>query len=282
MTAPAPELTAAIERAFRLDAALGVFEKADAEVGKRRRIFGVVSTESAKDDRQTETVIQEGLDFGPFFKFGWFNDNHSKETDGIVGIPDAEPRFFRKGQKLPNGETATENCHWAEGYLLEKDERAAKIWNKAKALEGTGRTLGFSIEGTVKRRTGPDNKTIARAVVNNVAITAVPVNVGTELQTQLVSLAKSLTEVGAETAKALDVGTQDAPGSGRVLARESVEGVTHDATDAALARRKRRKRKDQISKAEAVAYVLRRYPRIDCQTAGRIVDLAIRRKEIRA
>lgn len=171
---------------FKFFAPMRFFKSAGAEDGKQMRIAGIVSTEAK--DRQGETILQRGLDFEEFLKFGWFNDNHSNKTSDILGYPEAV-QFFSKGARLPDGSTATNNLHWAEGYLL-PDDAGRKIWEKGMALQKTasGRTLGFSVEGKIKQRLNHDHKTIAKALVRNVAITAVPVNAETKLHT----LAKSL------------------------------------------------------------------------------------------
>jgi hypothetical protein len=141
---------------FQFEVQADFFEKGDAEPAKRRRIGGIISTESP--DRQGETVLADGLDFSDWTKNGWYNDNHTKDTDGIVGYPEVV-KSFRKGDKLPNGKVAKSTGHWAEGYMLSTD-RANKLWELGKALQGTGRSLGFSVEGKIMRRAGP--KTIAR------------------------------------------------------------------------------------------------------------------------
>ena len=69
---------------FKFEIPFEVFHKAG-EKGKERRIGGMVSTD--KRDRQGEVVLNRGLDFSEFVHNGWFNDNHSKETTGIVGYP---------------------------------------------------------------------------------------------------------------------------------------------------------------------------------------------------
>jgi hypothetical protein len=171
---------------------LTAFEKANAPEGQRRRIGGIVSTESK--DRENEIVLQRGLDFSEFLHHGWFNDNHSKSMIGVLGEPDPRSlRFVRKGEKLPNGDVAKADGHWAEGWLYEDDPDADKVWKKIRALEKspTGRRLGFSIEGVIQRRAGSDNKIIAKAKVRHVAITHCPVNTDTRLD----ALAKSLSAV---------------------------------------------------------------------------------------
>ena len=177
---------------FSFEVPVTFFEKADAPEGKQRRIGGIITTDAP--DRQGEVVLQEGLDFSDFTANGWFNDNHSKDTDGIVGYPEIVKKF-KKGEELPNGEKSKTAGHWAEGYLL-KTDRGNKIWELGQALQGTGRRLGFSVEGKIVKRDGSrtiakksdDGTTqwvgnrIAKAVVRNVAVTNCPVNQETGLE----------------------------------------------------------------------------------------------------
>lgn len=173
-------------RYFRIHAPIYAFEKAGAPEGQRRRIGGLITTDSK--DRENEVVLQEGLDFSEFLHHGWFNDNHMKGMDGVIGEPDPSSlRFVKKGQVMPNGAPAPANGHWAEGWLYEGDPRADMVWGKIGALtkSPTGRKFGFSIEGKILERS-PGK--IAQALVRNVAVTHCPVNT----DTSLVALAKAL------------------------------------------------------------------------------------------
>ena len=183
-------------RGFKLWSPLSFFEKAGAPAGERRRIAGIISTELP--DKQDEVVLQQGLDFRPFLRGGWFNDNHRQDTTAILGYPKAVQRF-RKGEKLPDGSTASCNGTWAEGHLLDTQD-AQKVWELGKALAETDRRLGFSIEGKVVARAGPDGKTVAKAVVRNVAVTNCPVGEETRMEV----LAKSLTAAAAKFCDACD------------------------------------------------------------------------------
>jgi hypothetical protein len=118
---------------------------------------GYCSTE--KRDRQDEVLLQRGLNFDDFIKYGYFNDNHAQETGAQVGVPKMAEYHPGKGW-------------YTEGYLL-KSPRAQKIYDLAKALVGTSRKLGFSVEGKVETREG---KTIVKANIRHVAITHCPVN----------------------------------------------------------------------------------------------------------
>lgn len=291
---------------FQFEVEADVFEKADAAPGKERRIGGVVSTE--RPDRQEERVLADGLDFTDWKKNGWYNDNHSKDTDGIVGYPEDVKRF-RKGEPLPNGKKADVDGYWAEGYLL-KTERANRLWELGKALAGTGRRLGFSVEGSILKRDGPktiakksdDGKVtwvgnrIAKALVRNVAITNAPVNTDTGLEI----LARSLTAMEAADLDDVEVrltvlekalamgpaqpmvapamrGPQSGIGAGAIITPKSLE--CDEAPAKPMKRRKRKKglpselAAKALSNSEAIAVVRWALP-VDAAMAGRIVRCA--------
>jgi len=258
------------------------FEKASAEAGKQRRIGGVITTESP--DRQGEVILQRGLDFGDFLTYGWYNDNHDKSAEGILGYPE-QVQFFQKGTILPNGEVMGTDGHWAEGYLLET-KKADRIWELGKALQKTNRRLGFSVEGSIQKRLGPLRKTIAKARVKNVAITHVPVNGDTKLE----MLAKSMraVELGEDDdekkkkkmAKTLGMGTPSSPGAkpmgpqtgmgaGQVLATQSLESEQRElgltGPNPSM--------KKALSDDEAVLWVHSQRPHLSLRTCARIVTL---------
>jgi hypothetical protein len=277
------------EMPFHFEIPIDFFEKADAEPGKQHRIGGIVTTDNP--DRQGEIILQQGLDFSDFLKYGWYNDNHTKETDGILGYPELV-RSFHKGETLPSGKPATANGHWAEGYLLDT-ERAKKIWELGKALAKTNRRLGFSVEGGITKRTGPLRKTIAQAKVRNIAITNCPVNADSQLDI----LAKSLLAVERQGEdafeKALGMGPVETPvthpvgdkvgmGAGRVLAPQSLEQKKKNLTwnpneEEEEADGEEPLRKEKVKKsllpAEAVAFVQKRIPGITTADAIRIVNV---------
>lgn len=179
------------ELPFHFEMPVEFFEKAGAEPGKQRRIGGIASIET--DDKQKEQLLARGLDFSEAIQDGWFNDNHSKDTAGIVGYPEAT-QMFQKGETLPNGRRAKAAGHWVEGYLLEGHPPADRICNLGKALAKTHRRLGFSVEGKVLKRAGLNksgSRIVAKAKVRNIAITNCPVN--TEARMEV--LAKSLQAV---------------------------------------------------------------------------------------
>jgi hypothetical protein len=277
---------------FSFEVPVSFFEKADAEAGRHKRIGGIITTESK--DRQGEIILQKGLDFTDFLTYGWYNDNHSKKTTDILGYPE-KVQFFQKGQRLPDGSTSPAAGHWAEGYLLDT-EAASKVWELGCSLQKSGRRLGYSVEGSIDKRIGPNRKTIAKARVKNVAITNSPVNSDSRLET----LAKSLMAVeqsespddelvktlgmGTATPGVAPVGPQTGMGAGRVLAGQSLEtderlkgqlDIFDDTDGNDEDQKRKRKVQKSLSVEEAVAWVHSRLPYVSLETAGRVVDMTL-------
>lgn len=161
------------------------FEKAS---DGRIKVKGIISTEH--EDRQGDTIEQDGLNFRPFLRYGWLNDNHSKDTTGVLGYPDKvyPTAIPEKGKRVKA---------WAmEATLLDTPE-ARRVAALAEQLAGTPRQLGFSVEGPPPKRDPANPKRIVEAEVWNVAVTNCPVNPYTSL-----GLVKSMDAVQ----KALSVG----------------------------------------------------------------------------
>jgi len=260
---------------FQFEVPVSFFEKAGAPKGKRWRIGGIVSTD--RQDKQKETILQRSLDFSEAVSAGWFNNNHGKKLTDVLGYPE-NVDYFRKGQTLPDGTTATRDGHWAEGYLLETTD-AKKVWEMGKALQGTPRRLGFSVEGKILQRTGPKKKTIAKAMVRNIAITHCPVNPDTKLEL----LSKSLESVESgeleveSLDKALAMGPANPGGppatSGQVLATESLERDVHPEGCECEGCAKKRAKKS-LTDAEAISWVQDRLPNASLESARRFVAAA--------
>lgn len=232
---------------FSFDFDVEVFQKASPD-GQERRIGGIVSTDQL--DRQSEILLQDGLDFGPFLKSGWFNDNHDSATDAVVGYP-----TMASIRELPDGSKGW----YVEGYLLKGHDRADRIWELANALQKTDRRLGFSVEGAIVERDRSNPKTVRKAIVREVAVTRCPVNEGTALQV----LAKALS-AGSAVA---DPGV--APGEGFALRKESLEGGEDEDE-------KKKRKKRGFSKSEAVAYLRTLNKSLSAEKAEQIVEYAMR------
>lgn len=203
-----------IERLFEEDvfsvwcsAGFSVLEKSGENIEETRPIGGWASTENL--DRQEEVVVAKGLDFSEFVQWGYYNDNHKQDTAAVLGYP----RLARlSGDRW-----------YTEGNLLKGYPPSDKIWELAKALRGTPRSLGFSIEGKVVERNGHNR--IVKAKVRNVAITNCPVNTDCTwgILAKAFASPAEIEEADAK-AKALSAGYSTAAGGGAVLRRESLEG----------------------------------------------------------
>lgn len=231
---------------FRFEFEVDAFEKAKPDGSAGRFIGGFVSTDHM--DREQETVIQEGLDFSPFLEKGYFNDNHDKATDALVGYP-----TMAEIRKYPDD--VMHKGWYVEGELLEGDgtTRADGIWKLAQSLKKAGkRKLGFSVEGGVTERGGPDKKTVRKGIVREVAITRCAINTKTSMDV----LAKSLA-VGHAGPHA-NLG----PGDAGPLTQEALEG--------------KKKKKKKIKKSTAVVLLQKVNPKVSRSFAERIVDYAVR------
>lgn len=149
---------------------------AEADKGTERWIQGIAST--SHKDLQDENVVQRGIDFTYFLEHGYYNNDHKPGFENKVGQP-TEARVAVEGL-------------WTKGFLFQNHKVADAIWELAHALiaSNANRKLGFSIQGKVLRRAG---KRILRCWVQDIAITAAPINTHTWLD-----VVKSLSAVPAE------------------------------------------------------------------------------------
>ncbi len=115
------------------------------EKSSERLISGFVSTEDM--DEEGEIIVQKGIvGWENFVKYGWINDNHDRSTASIVGYPISYEYVEREDGSHPI------KGWYCKGVILKGYPPADKIWKLLKALEGTGRQLGFSIEGKVLKK----------------------------------------------------------------------------------------------------------------------------------
>lgn len=212
----------------------------------RRIIQGIASTDDT--DLQGEVVIQKGIDYSYFMRHGFLNDDHKEGPEHKVGEP-LECRITPAG-------------FWIKAMLYKGKERADFWWEHITALKNndSSRKVGFSIQGKVLRREG---KTIHKCWLQDVAITASPVNTSTwaEISKSLnsekwcvhpwddtcvggcCSCSKSLEAVDADKEdeeKALSAG-----GMGAMLVPESLEGSVKEQTY----------KSDRLSYADAIKFL---------------------------
>lgn len=211
----------------------------------RRLVRGFVTTEHR--DREKEKVLADGLDFSEFMRHGWFNDNHDKATKSNLGWP-------LKLEKKTTGDG--KKGHYVEGELMKDYKPADQIWQLAEALKANKapRQLGFSIEGSIDERQD-GGKTISKARVRNVAITANPVNPYAGLEPVM----KALTAGSAVDAPAAT------PGQGFPLRTESLE--------------RKKKKKKKRSAGEQVDRLIKKGFRPDAALKAVLLAVQLKRRQ---
>jgi hypothetical protein len=273
---------AADPAAFQFNMPMLPFEKADGEDGPKKRIAGIVSTDSV--DQQNERLLQEGLDFGPFLDKGWYNDNHLGDTGSVVGYPKSVTAYS-KGDTLPNGDTAKSTLTWSEGFLVGK--KGDDIWELAKDLQGTGRHLGFSVEGVIEKRKSDDNNVVAAAIIKNVAITSCPVNEETHLDVLMRSMAainkqeamKAFTMGDTptqSTANPLPQPTPNAPATGEGAGKVLSAQFPPLGLKTKKKKLKSKSTNKSLSAAEALQWVQKNVPGVSSKTAQQFLKTAQR------
>lgn len=149
------------------------------------KITGIASAETT--DQQGETLVQAGVDWSYLLSKGWLNDEHKAGADNVLGEVTAIRPTILKGVPA----TAI------DGLLYLHKPRAKEIYRTAQAMQkaGTGRRLGFSVEGEVLLRDDRDRKRIIKSRVMNLAVTAHPVHADARLET----LVRSMAAIGYPT-----------------------------------------------------------------------------------
>lgn len=132
------------------------------------RIGGVASTEDK--DFQGEVVKIDGLDISSLASNGFFNQDHKKGFENILGKID----FAEKRQNDQIGKYL-----YVEGSLFKTQPASSAAWNIMKELKDDDRKMQLSVEGKIIKREGKDKKTITQAKVENVALTLNPINKNT-------------------------------------------------------------------------------------------------------
>lgn len=165
------------EETFNFFVPIEVVSKGTNKDGKpddtdKRWIQGIASTDDL--DLQDEKVVVSGIDTSYWLKHGFFNSDHGKGPENIVG-EGVDAKITPAGL-------------WVKGFLYKDHKKAEEWWSLLNSLQvsDASRKVGFSIEGKVTRRNG--NKIVA-CWLQNIAITASPVNTKTWAE-----IAKSLSQ----------------------------------------------------------------------------------------
>ena len=224
-------------------------------------------------DREGDSIDPSGIDVSMLLQDGWFNDNHpnrnhkDRETVAIYGYPVVAE--LRKHEKFGK-------AWWTEGPIL--DTKAGReLMDLARALKGTDRALGFSVEGPPPLRDPDDPHRIEKAWVWNVAITNRPVHEAARIElvksmdaglSQAVSLfCANHPEQGralwaaltAPLSKGMEA-TAPVPNTatnGAALQHESVDGAAIPATP-----KPRKRKRKLIGLDEATAMVQAKFPHL--------------------
>jgi len=152
-----------VERDFNFNIPVTLL-KGDADEWK---IGGVASTEDK--DFQGEIVKIDGLDISALAKNGFFNQDHKKGFENILGKVDL-------AEKRDNPEYGKHL--YVEGTLFKTQAASQAAWNIMNELDKSSdeRKMQLSVEGKILKREGKDKKTITKAKVENVALTLKPIN----------------------------------------------------------------------------------------------------------
>ena len=133
------------------------------------KIGGIASTKER--DTDNEILDPNGFDLSYFLKSGFINWHHRAKDDpsAIIGEP-------------TSAKITTDGLYF-EGILYPDSDLANKVYKLAKDMEksGSGRKLGFSIEGKVVERDAIDERFVKKAKVTGIAVTPTPKNAGTWL-----------------------------------------------------------------------------------------------------
>lgn len=203
-----------------------------AKDGKGFKIGGIVSSD--RKDIEEENVLQNGLDWTYFLKHGFFRWKHTPK-DG----PD-DPKYATVGKPnrispaaLPGGIKATR----VDGMLYDTTT-GREIFEAQQAMEKAGdRGYGFSVEGSILKRTGKDGKTIAKATVRNVAIDPHPVNTDARMEAFVRAMKDTSDEDPDDTEEEIEdeglvvEGEEDLEGLEESLTSESIQPIAPESLE---------------------------------------------------
>jgi len=181
-----------------------------------RFVFGLASTEDS--DMEGEQMLQKGLDIEYFKNYGFFNYDHWKGPEAIIGEP------------IPDHLAITNEGFQVAGRLYKGSKLADDTWNLIRVLHKSQakRNLSFSVEGVIVERDPINPKIVTKAAITEVAITPRPINPKATLKTLLKSFRGEMDDSEIELIKALEAGYELNPtemSGGGVLKKESVGNI---------------------------------------------------------
>lgn len=143
---------------------------------------------SEREDWQGDLLDPYGCDVSKFLRDGYYNDNHSRDQTRQLGYP-----LLCEVREHPNYGPSL----WTEGPIFDTP-RAHDVMRQIRAVHGTARAYGFSVEGPPPVRDRLNPKRILRAIILNAAITHRPVN-----EDARITLVKSLGALPLQAVEAL-------------------------------------------------------------------------------
>jgi len=199
------------------------------------RIGGIISAETR--DAQGEELSQSGIDWSYFKSHGWFNHEHGRGPENVLGHPESVISTTHKGVPATR----------VEGVLYLGKAKAREVYETALAMSKarSTRALGFSVEGQVLAR---EKGKILKSKVLNVAITAHPVHPDARLEI----LAKSAS-IGYQTSAGVGTGSMSA------LVPQSLEYMPSIATFGTQALKRKKMSVEELARILAVSFPVLSY-----------------------
>jgi hypothetical protein len=173
-----------------------VLFKAAVELPDSVPVRGLVSSELR--DIQGERIIQSGMDWSWFLKFGRLTAGHPATNRNVIGQP-----VRLAPATLADGTAAT----FLEGSLWLRKPLGLETYRDHQAALAAGDPgMGFSIEGKATQRDPYDMKTVLACIIYTVAIAFQPINPATFIDPiHVAALAKALTNGGARLDEGHDI-----------------------------------------------------------------------------
>lgn len=172
--------------------------KSEGSDDDNRVVRGLASCEEM--DGQGEVVLQKGMDCEPALACGWINWDHMPGPENLIGVPTKlEIAEIQNHPIMRKSGLKGLGCY-AEGVLLKGHPRAEAVWSLLKSSNNEGRSLAWSIQGSVLDRRGERNHVLANTAIRHLAITHQPVQT------------RSFAEMAKSLAKSLSIGQAPALG----------------------------------------------------------------------
>lgn len=227
---------------------------------QKMKVGGLASTISK--DTDGEYLDPNGFDVSYFLNSGFLNWDHQakKDPSSIIGRP-TKAVITERGLEI-------------EGELFDS-EKARQVYDLAHTLKKAGLSLGFSIEGKALMRGSmdkdhPDWKKVTKAMITGCAITPNPKNSDTVAEIIKGNEYFALSAYSEEDEESVEKAMMAGSASGQAIAKESLrdEVVNLEYSDCDA-----KNLANRLTKGETYNLIFKRYPKMDAESATRIVKL---------